>query len=160
MYIIFGVTGLPQTGAYLFCRKITVPKTSATFLQRGEEVRRKGRGIGRTSLPHPHDYVSLFIHNFINCEGCFAIVCNYRFHLLTHLLIEQLLNFPYCFLKYLQHLAQAMRIAKHPKSFLTNHALIKLIIIHSLQQHGSTWTSLLPKSLAPAAETEESETEE
>lgn len=56
-------------------------------------------------------------------------------------------------------MVEEVHIENHPKSYLTNHALIMLMIIHSLQQHESTWTTLLALSHAPITEIEESESE-
>ena len=72
------------------------------------EVRRKGKGFDRTSLPFPWDDVDLFIKKFVTCEGHFWIVFNYNFQLLTHLRNEQILKFHYYMLKYLQHMEEAV----------------------------------------------------
>lgn len=46
-------------------------------------------------------------------------------------------------------------MAKHLETFLTNHGLIKLIIIDSMQQKVSTWTKMLAKSRHLLAHEEE-----
>lgn len=45
--------------------------------------------------------------------------------------------------------------SKHPKTCLTNHGLIKLIIIDSIEQQGSTWAMLLAGIRVPTQEEEE-----
>ena len=87
-------------------------------------------GFDRTSLPHTWEDVSLFIQKFITYEGHFSIILNYHFQLLAHLRIGWLINLPYYFMKLLQHMEKAMKGAKHPKTCVTNHVLIKLIITH------------------------------
>jgi len=93
----------------------------------------KHRDFDRTSLPHPWEDVALFIQKFITYEGHFGIIFNYQFAFLAHLSTEQLINIPYYLLKSLKHVAKDVKGEKHPETYVTNHALIKLIIMHSLQ---------------------------
>ena len=57
------MTSIPHTRDHFFSKKILVATARETFLQLGEEVRRNGRGIDRTSLPHLWDDVA-FLFKF------------------------------------------------------------------------------------------------
>ena len=58
--------------------------------------------------------------------------------LLSHLHHRALLNIPFYLLNDLHHMEGFVRTTKHPKSSLTYHGLIKLIILWALSQWNQT----------------------
>lgn len=111
------------------------------------------------SLPHPWEDISFFIRKFITCEGHFWIIFNYCFPLLAHLRIGRLINLPHYLLKSLQHMAKVVKEEKHPKAHVTNLALIKLIIMHSLHWQGSSCRALIVRPYAGVNEEHEESVE-
>ena len=82
--------------------------------------------------------VGYFIYKFITFEECFGVVFHYHFQALGHFKNIKLMNMIYCFLKSLQYMYKVVSMENNPKLWLTNHLLIKLIIIDFLQYQGST----------------------
>lgn len=56
-------------------------------------------------------------------------------------------------------MAKALKGEKHPETCITNHALIKLIIIHSLQRQGRSWHALIVRPCAGVNEEHEESVE-
>jgi hypothetical protein len=55
------VTGLPRIGVIWFNKKELISIAKTKFWRDKEQVRNKGKGIERTSLPSPWKYVTYFI---------------------------------------------------------------------------------------------------
>ena len=109
------------------------------FLIEGEKIRQSRREIVLQSLPQPWDQVADFLKKYITCEGRYQTVYYSKLPLLSHLCHRALLNIPFYLFKDLHDMAGFVRIAKHPKSSLTHHDLIKLIILRALAQRNQTW---------------------
>ena len=91
------------------------------------------------SLPRPWGQVVVFLKKYITYEGRYQTVYYSKFPLLSHLRHRALLNIPFYLFNDLHHMARFVRTSKHPKSSLTHHGLIKLIILCALAQRNQTW---------------------
>ena len=67
-------------------------------------------------------------------EGRYIVVYTYDFVLLAHPRHGILVNMPYYLLNSLQNMAHYVRKAKFLQGYLTNHGLIKLIILRESQK--------------------------
>ena len=70
---------------------------------------------------------------YITCEGRSIIVFNYHFTLLNHLRHQKL---PYFMLRNINDMDETFKMAAHPETCVTNHGLIKLIVLDALNQKG------------------------
>lgn len=74
------------------------------------------------------------------------IVFNYHFPLLSHIRHGKLVNFPYFLVENLRHMAAAVKASSHPKSYITIHRLINLIVTDVVQHQGRIWDFFLVKA--------------
>jgi len=126
------VTGLPVVGKRWFIRKVNDPSLKGDFLQERESLVKKGRGIDKLSLPKPWPDVALYLIKYITFEGRIKIVSNYNFPLQNHLWDQQLINLPYFMVGNIRHMVVAMKTTAHLEMCVTNHDLIKLIVVNAL----------------------------
>jgi hypothetical protein len=140
---IVEATGLPQLGVIWFSKKASILAAKVNFLRGEEQVKEKGKGIDRTSLPPPWKDVSYFVQRYITCEGRFTIVFNYHFMLLSHLHHGKFLNIPYFLLESMKLMASSVHQSKHPQACVSNHGLIKLLVIHALEQKNGMWLEFI-----------------
>lgn len=136
---------LQTEGKWWFKWKINDPSLKTRFLQGEEKLDKKGSGIYYLSLPQPWNDVALFIIKYITCEGSETIVFNYRFPLLNHLQHSQLINLSYFLLENLKHMVVMVKAYSHRESCITNHGLIKLIILESRRSKGEAARTSLEK---------------
>ena len=71
-------------------------------MREGEHIQQSRRGIELQSLPRPWDQVSIFLKNYITCEGRYQMVYYSEFPLLSHLRHKALLNIPFYLFRDLQ----------------------------------------------------------
>ena len=102
------------------------------FLVGEEKLEKKGRGIDRLSLPHPWEDVSLGLIKYITWVGISTIVFNYHLPLLNHLRHQQIINLPFYLLGNIKHMAAIVKTTTHSEACVTNHGLIKLIVLDAL----------------------------
>lgn len=139
------VTGLPVEGKRWINRKVNDPSLKGDFLQEEESLVKKRKGIDRLSLPQPWVDVALYLIKYITCEGRETIVFNYHFPLLNHLRHQQMINLPYLLMGNIRHMAAAMKKVVHPETCVTNHSLIKLIMLDALSCQGRKWEYFMRK---------------
>lgn len=137
--VIDRVTGFLTEGMRWFNRKVNDPSLKGDFLQEEESLVKKGMGIDRLSLPQPWADVSLYLIKYITCKGRATIVFNYHFPLLNHLRHQKLINLPYFLLGNIRHMATVVKTTVHPEMCVTNHGLIKFIVLNALSQQGKNW---------------------
>lgn len=125
--------------------KVNDPSLKEDFLQESESLVKKGRGIDRMSLPQPWVDVALFLIKYITCEGRATIMFNYHFPLLNHFCHEQQINLSYLLLGNIGHMATTVKMTAHPETCVTNHCLIKLIVLDALSQQGKKWEEFMRK---------------
>jgi hypothetical protein len=77
--------------------------------------------------------------------------------LLSHLHHGQLLNIPYFLLESLKSMTGSVRHSKHPQTCITNHGLIKLLVIHALRKRNATWHELIGHTETQGLEVERRE---
>lgn len=94
-------------------------------------------------LPQPWGDVSLYIIKYITCEGQETIVFNYHFLVLNHLQHRQLVKLPYFLLENLKHMPVVVKVVSHLETCVTNHDLIKLIIMDALEHEGRSWEEFM-----------------
>lgn len=123
-------------GKMWFNRKVNDPSLKGDLLQEEELLVNKGMGIDRFSLPWPWDDVSLYLIKYITYEGRATIMFNYHFPFLNHLRHQHLINLPYFLLGNINHMVVTAKIAAHPETCVTNHGLIKLILLDDLSCQG------------------------
>ena len=97
-------------------------------------------------MPRPYDQVVVFLNKNITCEGRYQIVYIFEFILLSHLCHGRLLNIPFYILRSLQIMAQYVKASRHPVSSLTNHGLIKLLVLRALAHQNLTWEQFFPRA--------------
>ena len=133
------VTKLSAEGQIWFNRKVNDPSLKEDFLEEEEKLEKKGRGVDRLLLPQPWADVTLGLIKYITCEGRSTIIFNYHFHLLNHLRHQNKINLPYLLLGNIKHMAAVVKTTTHPKACVTNHELIKFIVLDALSQQGRSW---------------------
>lgn len=132
-------------GKRWFNRKVNDPSLKGDFLQEEELLVKKGRGIDRLSLTQPWADVSLYLIKYITWEGREKIVFNYHFPLLNHLQNLQLINLPYFLLGKIRHMVAVVKTTVHLETCVTNHGLIKLIVLDSLSWQCKNWQEFIRK---------------
>lgn len=123
-------------GKWCFHRESNDPSLNAEFLQGEEQLKKNGKGIDKSSLPWPWGDVALYIIKYITYEGRETIMFNYHFSLLNHLRHRQLVNLPYFLLENIMHMFVAVNTNAYPETCVTNHGLIKLIVLDALERQG------------------------
>lgn len=121
-----------------FNKKISDPSLKEDFIQREEQLVKKGRGIDRLSLPQPWADVTLYLIKYIKCEGRATIVFNYHFSLLNYLRYRQFINLPYILLENIRNMATTIKKTMHRDTCITNCGLIKIIVLDALSHQGRT----------------------
>jgi len=102
------------------------------------------RGVPRSWLQRPWDELVYIIQNFVNCEGRFSIVYLYHIKILQHLKREKIINMPCYFLKSLSKMSMSIqKQTRNEEKSLYHYGLIKMLIVHQLQEHGITWEQFL-----------------
>ena len=133
--IIAQVTGLPTKGTRWFSRKHLILNAQQNFLQPGENVEPKGRGVALQSLPQPWPKVAEFVKQYLTCEGRYQVIYQHDFVLLNHLRHGQLINMPYYLLGCLKNMSRYTVNAKHPLQSLKHHRLAQLLINRGLAEN-------------------------
>lgn len=75
------------------------------------------------------------------------MVFNYHFMLLSHLLLGELVNMPYFLLESLKNMAHFVQHSQLPHTCVTNHGLVKLLILHTLEQQSQNWVEFVAPTL-------------
>ena len=109
------------------------------FLAANDNVQPRGHGKALESLPRLWDQFSIFLKKYITYEGMYQIVYLCEFPLLSHLHHGNLLNMPFYLLKTLHYMDGFVRTTENPLPSVTNHGLVKLLILRSLTQQNQTW---------------------
>jgi hypothetical protein len=100
--------------------------------------------VPRSWLQHPWDELVYIIQKFVTCEGRFSIVYLYHIKILQHLKGEKILNMPYYFLKSLSKMSMSIqKQTRNEEKSLYHYGLIKMLIVHQLQEHDITWEQFL-----------------
>jgi hypothetical protein len=144
---ISAVSGLPMDGTRQFSRKHIIGDVQQSFFLAGERIVLKGRGVQLSSLPPPWPEVARFIKHYLTYEGCYQVVYQHDFLLLSHLRHNRRVNIPYFLLGCLKNMAHYCRREKDPTQSLTHHRLVQLLINRGFEQQNHP-----PLNLAPAAE--------
>ena len=82
-------------------------------------------------LPRPWDQVTIFLKKYITCEGRYRVFYTYDCFLLFHLCSGRLLNMPFYLLRIVQNMAHYARMSQHQLASITDHGLIKLLVLFS-----------------------------
>ena len=127
----FRIFGIPWHGMCWLTRKTCI-ETQIEFLDQVEEVRMRGQGIDRESLPHPWEDVAYFFQKYITYERWFTVVYNFHFILLCHLHRGGSLNKPDYLLQFLKVMVDTTHHSKSLDSCVKHHRLIKLLMIRDL----------------------------
>lgn len=143
--VISQVNTFPLEGWKWFNRKINDPSFKEYFLEGEEKLEEKGRGINRLSLPHPWVDVTLGLIKYITFEGRSMIVFNYHFPLLDQIWHHQKINIPFYLLGNIKNMVEIVKTSTHPEACVTNHGLIKLIVLDSLGHKGKNWEEFKKK---------------
>lgn len=56
-----------------------------------------------------------------------------------------MMNLPYFLLENIRHMVTAMKKIAHPENYITNHDLIKLIVLDTLSHQGKSWDEFMRK---------------
>ena len=72
--VIAQVSRLPVNGTRWFSRKHLILNVQQDFLQPGEQVEPKGRGVALQSLPQPWPKVDEFVKKYLTCEGRYQVI--------------------------------------------------------------------------------------
>ena len=128
------VLGFPVTGARWFSRKHIILNAQQDFLLPEEQVEIKGRGIGLHSLPPPWPKVAKFVKHYLTCEGCYQVVYQHDFVLMSHLRHGRLVKIPYYLLGCIKNMSYYCRRVKFPALSLTHHRLCQLLIRRGFAQ--------------------------
>lgn len=115
--------------------------------------------MDRNLVPSPWQHVALFVQKYITCMGRFTIVFQNHFMILSHLRHRQLLDIPYFLWESLKLVDQFVHRSKHPHACVTNHGLIKLLVIRALEQRNRTWLEFIPPTESPVREDSEENSE-
>ena len=111
------------------------------FLVGDEIVRTNKKGYDCAVLPQPWDDVALFIQKYIIYEGRYMTVFRYHFKVMASLRFpvhDYALNMPFFFKIALNWMSSVAIRAQSLVASLTNHALVRLLIINPLLQMSVT----------------------
>jgi len=126
--VIAQVSRLPTNGMRWFSRKYLILNAQQDFLQPGEQVEPKGRGVTLQSLPPPWPKVAEFVKQYLTCKSRYQVIYQHDFVLLNHLTNGQLINMHYYLLGCLKNMSRYTINAKHPLLSLKHHHLAQLLI--------------------------------
>ena len=98
------------------------------------------------------EYINPLIINIylITCEGKFNVFKSCNLCLLDHFVNQQLLNFPFSFLKGLEKISsQVRKNTVNCRGSLYHHSFSKLLILHQIKEGNQTWDNFVFKVLNP-----------
>ena len=143
---IASVCGLSCIGQRWFKLKIAMPGFLEEFLVGDEIVRTNRKGYNHAALPQPWDDVALFIQKYITCEGWYMTVFRQHFKVmasLPFLVPDYALNMPFYLKSTLNWMSWLAKRDRSPVVSLTNHGLVRLLIINALLQMLVTWLQFI-----------------
>jgi hypothetical protein len=103
------------------------------------------------SVP-PWVEVALFFIRYVTCEGFPSTIYKYHLKLLTSLCFQQCINMPYFLWNNVQRMARAAQCSCQPLKTLTNHGLVKLLVMHVLEKTPVSWSQFIRLSEEELAE--------
>jgi hypothetical protein len=142
--IIEKVTGFPEDGELWFQRRSSSATLREEFTRgTSEELVGSDKGVLRSSLIEPWRHVAYIVQKFLTCEGRFKLLFGYHFWLLIHLRHHRYVNVPYFLFHSLQLMSNKAKGSPRPENSVTNHGLIKLIVMEALMNTKWTWITLI-----------------
>jgi hypothetical protein len=83
--IIAKVTGLPNEGTQWTGKYTTLKEAVESFMELGEELDKKGKGLNPTALSEPWRKLEGVIQRYITCDGRYDVVRPHHLKLLASL---------------------------------------------------------------------------
>ena len=141
---------LPREGVR-WHKHLFLPWSTYDFaLKSGYQHVAGAKGFHREWIKSKYINPLIIIIFLITCEGKFNVLKYYHLRLLSHFVNQQLLNFPFYFLKSLEKMSsQVRKNTVNPRGNLYHHSLIKLLILQQLKERNQTWDNFLFKVLNP-----------
>ena len=108
-----------------------------------EELARSDKGVLRSSLIELWRHEAYIVQKLLTCEGRFKLLFGYHFQLLIHLKHHRYVNFPYFLFHSLQLMSNKAKGSPRANNSVTNHGLIKVIVMEALMNTKWTWITLI-----------------
>ena len=109
-------------------------------------IKTRYRGGSKTIFPFSHlkhRYASLMlvIMKYFTCEGRYSRLYTYHVRLLMHFTGAKVLNLPYYLYRSIEKMSSIFQRRNHPQKMhsLFHHSLIKMVVLHQLEQQGIPW---------------------
>ena len=132
--------GLPMDGEKWFKRISLKPSNFNHLLVSDHRDPDQRKGIPRIWVKQEFWDLIYLIQKYISCEGRFALVFLYHLRLFAHLVKEDRLSLPFYFLRSLTKMASNFKASgETADTYLFHQGLIKILIMHELQQLGRSW---------------------
>jgi hypothetical protein len=141
--IIVEVTGLPNEGIQWTGKYTTLKEVVESFVEPGEELDKKGKGLNPTALSEPWRELAGVIQRYITCDGRYDVVRPCHLKLLATLKQRLVINFPFFLNAMLHEVVARTQKAKDPVTIISHHGLVKLIVNRALSQTQITWGDLI-----------------
>ena len=123
-----------------------MPRFPEELLVSDEIVRTNRKGYNHPTLPQPWNDMALFIHKYITCEGRYMTIFRYQFKemaSLHFLVLDNALNIPFYLKSTLNWISRSSKMDLSLVVSLTNHGLVRLLIINTLLQTLVTWPQFI-----------------
>jgi hypothetical protein len=142
------ITGLENKGENWFKAQRLKGKGWTTFMDKMQQDLDWGKGVPRTWLSNPWRDVVFFIQKYLTCEGRYSLIFLYHILMLQHIKDKhKRVNMHFYLLKILTKMAMVVR--KNPPNkdrFLYHHALVKILVLHKLEELNQTWQQFLSRN--------------
>jgi hypothetical protein len=140
--IIAEVTGLPNSGIQWTGRYTTLKEAVESFVDPGEELDKKGKGLNPSTLSEPWKELAGVIQRYITCDGRYDVIRPRHLKLLATLKQRLVINLPFFLNAMLHEVVVRTQKSKDPVTIINHHGLVKLIVSKALSQTQLTWGDL------------------
>jgi hypothetical protein len=141
--IIAEVTGLPNTGIQWTGKYTTLKEAVESFVDPGEELDKKGKGLNPSALSEPWKELAGVIQRYITCDGRYDVIRPRHLKLLAALKQRLVINLPFFLNAMLHEVAIRTQKAKDHVTIISHHGLVKMIVNRALSQTQITWGDLI-----------------
>ena len=123
-----------------------MPRFPKEFIVGDEILRTNRKGYDHATVPQSWDDVALFIQKYITYEGRYMTIFRYHFKVMSSLhfpVHDYALNMPFYLKSALNWMLRVARRDRFPITSLTNHGLVRMLIINALLQTLVTWLQFI-----------------
>jgi hypothetical protein len=141
--IVAEVTGLPNTGIQWSGRYTMLKEAVESFVDPGEELDKKGKGLNPNTLSEPWKELAGVIQRYITCDGRYDVIHPRHLKLLAALKQWLVINLPFFLNAMLHEVAIRTQKEKDLVTIINHHGLVKMIVNKALSQTQMTWGDLI-----------------